>query len=104
MPKDISASDFHCPKCNKPQEDDFGTMFRCYGMQRFILPYFACGNCCVYSYDKRLIRQLISRYRKHSRLAWISYNQMYRELMRALERRMKDYKQAGWHFRSFKRN
>lgn len=89
MPKDLYPDDFYCPKCGKnPSKSTIMTTQ--YSMYRLDLPYFMCGNCRFCSYDKRLIKQTISRWNKYSHATRRTpYKEIYRGSIELLEESMK---------------
>lgn len=104
MPKDIWPDDFLCPKCNKCPDSNAILHSRAYSMQALRLPYFMCGDCRVCSYDKQLIKQVITRWRKGSAAERIPYSIIYSGAKKSLEETLKYYmKTAGYRLSRFKR-
>src|SRR3989344_1297106 len=83
---DIWPDDFCCPKCNKSQPYTSVIGIRKYSARRLDLPYFLCGDCRICSYSKLLLRQTISRWRSSIKIRGGSYDRVYQESKKTLEK------------------
>jgi len=63
-----------------------------------------CGDCRICSYDKQLIKQVITRWRKGSAAEKTPYGIIYSEAKKSLEETLKYYMEtAGYRLGRFKR-
>lgn len=104
MAENIWLDDFYCPQCGKQAERNDTILNRQYSTRALSLPFFSCGSCRVCSFDKRLIRQFISRWREDSPAAQaVPYNKIYQDVTRWLEEIMDYYvESAGYRLERFR--
>lgn len=76
--------DFFCPKCG--QKADMCRASRVRGWTRIDTPYFLCIKCRLVYYDKPLVRQIVSTWRKNDPWAKrMSFRIVYRETKEHLD-------------------
>lgn len=89
--------DFFCPKCGKKREPSWACLITNYSIQRLDLPYFLCGDCRLMHIDKRLLRNIVSHWRKNSKYAQtFPFKRIYAEVAEYMEEVIRTMEKIGY--------
>jgi len=79
LAKEISPLDFYCPDCGKRASVCVASLFKSYSIKRLDIPYYVCDSCQIWSFDKRIIRNIVRDWHK-DKLSFLGVRQTFEEI------------------------